>query len=103
MSAPRSTSQSTPRFAPGDRVRIDDRDEALHHRTPAYVKGRTGVVTRVCLDQPRPEDAAYATLDGPRVVVYRVRLNQGELWDGYGGSADDSLDIEMHDHWLSPA
>lgn len=91
------------RFAPGDRVRIDDRAEERHHRTPAYVKGRTGVVTRVCLDQPHPEDAAYAKLDGPRAVVYRVRLQQSDLWDGYNGSANDTLDIEMHDHWLHPA
>ena len=92
----------TARFAPGDRVRIDDRDETLHHRTPAYVKGKTGVVTRVCLPQARPEDAAYANDDGPRFTVYRLRLKQTDLWSAYAGNPDDTLDIEMHDHWLNP-
>lgn len=71
------------RFGLGDRVRIDDRDEALHHRTPAYVKGQTGIVTRVCLDQGKPEDVAYHTMDGPSVPVYRIRLKQTDLWPAY--------------------
>ena len=34
-------------YRPGQRVRIDAREHEGHHRTPAYVKGKTGTVERV--------------------------------------------------------
>lgn len=91
------------RYDLGDRVRIDDRREPRHHRTPAFVKGQTGIVTRVCMDQAKPEDVAYFTMNGPRVPVYRIRMMQCDLWPDYTGKPDDTLDIEMHGHWLQPA
>ena len=42
----------------------------------------------------------------PRVVHYRVRFRQTDLWaplGGYRGHADDTIDVEVADHWLMPA
>ena len=91
------------RFAVGQRVRIDDRVEPRHHRVPAYVKGRSGVIERVCLPHGRPEVVGYDDKDSESYPVYRVRLDQRVLWPGYEGQPDDSLEIEIFEHWLEPA
>ena len=91
------------RFKTGDQVRISDRDESRHHRVPAYVKGRVGVVERVCPAQGQPELLALGESGEPRQPVYRVHLAQGGLWPGYDGPAGDSLEIEIFEHWLDNA
>ena len=88
------------RFTTGDRVRIAARFEERHHRVPAYVKGHVGTIERVCLAHPQPEHGAYHNLDEPKETVYRVRLNQVDLWPDYDGPADDTLEIEIFEHWL---
>lgn len=87
-------------FGAGDRVRIAARFDKRHHRVPAYVKGHAGTIERVCLAQPQPELAAYHKLDEPRETVYRVRLNQIDLWPDYRGADGDTLEIEIFEHWL---
>lgn len=94
---------TAPRFAVGQRVRIADRAEPCHHRTPAYVKGREGVVERVCQAHPRPEVVGYFDRDDVALPVYRVRLAQRDLWPDYPGPPQDTLDIEIFEHWLEPA
>ena len=90
-------------FHTGDRVCIDDRAESRHHRVPAYAKGHCGEVVRVCDEQCRPEDLANGDVNGPKVIVYRVRLRQVDLWPNYAGAANDCLDIEIYAHWLRRA
>lgn len=91
------------RFAAGRRVRISDRNEARHHRVPAYVKGRTGVVERVCGAYDQPELIAYSNSGEPPQTLYRVRLKQKELWSDYDGAPADTLEIEIFEHWLKSA
>ena len=91
-----------PRFAVGDRVRISDRTPPVHHRVPAYAKGRTGTVERVCGLHGRPE--AFIRGDGePETRLYRVRIPQTALWRDYTGAEGDNLDIEIFEHWLEKA
>ncbi len=55
-------------FAPGDRVRVRTLDPQGHYRTPYYLHGRRGVVTRLVGDQPNPEESpttASACRSGP--------------------------------------
>ncbi|MDA0334614.1 MAG: nitrile hydratase subunit beta [bacterium] len=92
----------TPRFRIGDRVRIDARPLATHHRVPAYAKGQTGVIIRVCGEHEEPERLAFGQQHRLR-RLYRVRLQQTDLWKTYEGSPTDTLDIEIFDHWLQPA
>ncbi len=90
---------SAPRFTVGQRVRIADRTPPVHHRVPAYAKGRVGIVERVCGLHGRPEQ--YIRGDGqPLTRLYRVRMAQPDLWAAYSGAARDSLDVEVFEHWL---
>ena len=38
----------TPRFNPGERVRVLDKFTSGHVRTPRYIRGKRGVVERIC-------------------------------------------------------
>ena len=91
------------RFKVGDQVRISDREEVRHHRVPAYVKGHTGTVERVCQAQGSPELLALGESGEPKQTVYRVHINQNQLWPEYPGPALDTLEIEVFEHWLDPA
>jgi len=90
------------RFEVGQSVRIGDRTEPRHHRVPAYVKGREGIVVCLCHPQGLPEELAYREPGEPKQTVYRVRLGQPQLWTCYQGEAHDNLEIEIHESWLDP-
>jgi nitrile hydratase len=72
-------------------------------RTPFYVRGRTGIVERLCGSYPNPEELAYARAGLPAQPLYRVRFLQRELWPDYAGSAADTVDVELYQHWLEAA
>ncbi len=93
----------TPRFDVGDRVRIADRDEDRHNRTPCYVRGKAGVVERVCGAFGEPELLAYGRYGEPSRTLYRVHLAQTDIWPDYAEAAGDTLEIEIFEHWLEPA
>ncbi|MFK7957926.1 MAG: SH3-like domain-containing protein [Lysobacterales bacterium] len=95
-------SVSTARFAPGQTVQISDRQPGVHHRVPAYAKGQRGIVERVCGRHGQPEKFIRGDGGEPR-TLYRVTLNQSELWHDYAGPAHDTLDIEIFEHWLEDA
>ena len=40
--------------------------------------------------------------DRPYKVLYRVNFKQLELWPDYDGAADDTLEIEIYEHWMAP-
>ncbi len=91
----------TPRFAPGDAVRVSERDQAGHVRTPRYIRGKRGIVERICGAFRNPEQLAYGVWDGPAVALYRVRFQLNELWPTEPASRD-SVDVEIYEHWLEP-
>lgn len=91
------------KFAPGDTVVVDTRTVSGHVRTPNYVRGRTGEIERVCGEFRKPEDLAYGKWDGDRVPLYRVRFSQRDIWPDYSGTAADTLDAEIYEHWLEEA
>ena len=92
-----------PRFRPGDRVRVRMAHPPGHIRTPWYIRGHAGVVERLCGNYPNPEELAYARSGQPAQPLYRVRFQQREVWRGYRGSASDTVDVEIYQHWLEPA
>ncbi len=91
------------RFAPGDRVFVDKRYPRGHCRTPFYIRGKTGVIERICGQFANPEDLAYGRGGLPKRPLYRVRFRQTDLWPAYTGEADDTVDVEIYEHWLRPA
>jgi nitrile hydratase beta subunit-like protein len=87
-------------YRPGQRVRIDAREHEGHHRTPAYVKGKTGTVERVYAAFRNPETRAYGGDGEPRQPLYLVGFDQRDLWPDYRGGAEDRLYLDVFEHWL---
>jgi hypothetical protein len=92
-----------PLFAPGDRVRVRRADPPGHLRTPWYIRGHVGIVERFCGTFANPEELAYHRPGLPAQPLYRVRFQQRAVWPEYDGGPDDTLDIEIYQHWLEPA
>ena len=90
-------------FSPGDRVRVIPTNPPGHRRTPYYIRGKTGVIERVCGAFPNPEELAYGFDGLPRKNLYRVRFLQTEVWPAYKGQTSDTVDIDIYEHWLRPA
>ncbi len=89
-----------PPLAPGDRVRVRDDYPPGHVRTPVYVRGKEGVITRVLGNFLNPETLAIGRDGLPRKMLYEVRFRQNDLWPDYAGPRSDTLDIDLYEHWL---
>lgn len=88
------------RFNVGDRVKVRTAYPIGHVRTPHYVRGKRGVVERVCGAFANPEELAYARPGLPAQPLYRVRFQQREVWPDYSGQPADTVDVEIYQHWL---
>jgi nitrile hydratase subunit beta len=78
-------------FAIGQRVRIAARGHDGHHRTPAYVKGKTGVIERAHGAFTNPETRAYGGDGLPEQQLYLVALDQ---------ETKDRVLADVFEHWL---
>lgn len=99
----RGQGEGSPRFSPGDRVRVRLDERPGHVRTPFYVRGKTGWVARIHGEFPNPESLAYGGDGLPRKPLYLVGFNQTEVWERYGTSPHDKLFVDIYEHWLEPA
>ena len=81
-------------------MKVLDTVMAGHVRTPQYIRGKRGVVERLCGEFRNPEELAYGRRDGEPRPLYRVRFAQREVWPAYAGAAEDTLDVEIYEHWL---
>ena len=72
-------------------------------RTPFYIRGKQGVIERVCGKFSNPEELGYGFDGLPKKRLYRVRFRQNDLWDDYVGTAGDTVDVDVYEHWLSPS
>ena len=97
-----SSERVEPKFAVGDIVAVRAVYPLGHVRTPFYIRGRRGVIERLCGVYANPEELAYARSGQPNQPLYRVRFLQQEVWPGYRGSASDTVDVEIYQHWLEP-
>jgi nitrile hydratase len=92
--------QTVPAFKKGDEVRIRADHPQGHHRTPWFIKGKTGVVDDLAGAFVNPETHAYGESGLPRMPLYRVRFNQSDIWQDYGGNPHDTLFVDVFQHWL---
>ena len=90
-------------YSVGDRVRVIDLAKPGHVRTPLYVRGKLGTIDHCCGEFENPENRAYGRVGDARIPLYRVRLRQRDLWPDYDGAEQDTLVLEIYDHWLRPA
>ena len=92
----------TPRFQPGDAVRVKPGAALGHLRTPWYLRGKAGRVERICGAFGNPEELAYRR-DGGALTLYRVRFTMAEVWGAEAERDGDTIDAEIFEHWLEPA
>lgn len=87
-------------FASGDRVAVREAWPPGHVRTPAYIRGRAGCVVAVLGHYPNPEELAFGRAGLPAPLLLRVRFRQVDVWPDYDGPPDDTIDVELFEHWL---
>ncbi|MEL6234453.1 MAG: SH3-like domain-containing protein [Pseudomonadota bacterium] len=86
-----------------ERVRVKTLGtHGLHVRAPAYMRGKVGVIERRIRPFPNPEKLAYR-LPAEERLLLRVRFTMAELWGGDAERPDDTVDVEIYEHWLEPA
>jgi hypothetical protein len=74
-----------------------------HHRTPGYLKGKTGSVERAYSAFTNPETRAYGADGLPRQPLYLVGFAQNEVWSDYSGDAGDRIYADIFEPWLEEA
>jgi nitrile hydratase len=89
-------------YRTGERVRVAARPHDGHHRTPGYVKGKTGTVERVHASYRNPETRAYGADGLPARPLYLVGFAEEEVWAGYRGGGSDRIYVDVFEHWLEP-
>lgn len=89
------------RFRVGDRVRVRDEAPAGHVRTPSYIRGKVGVVSRVHGSFRNPEQLAYGADGLPKTPLYYVTFDAAGVWGGPPSS--DRVVVDIYEHWLEPA
>ena len=90
-----------PVFKAGDRVQISMRFPIGHFRVPNYIRGKRGIVEAVI--EPAAinnEEEGYGRNAGKKRHYYRIAIPLTEVWDGYAGSPNDGLRIEVFETWL---
>jgi nitrile hydratase len=78
---------------------VSDRAHAGHHRTPDYLKGRSGRVERVHGRFKNPETRAYGADGLPERTLYQVVFGRDQFWPG----AADRTYVDVFEHWLDAA
>jgi Nitrile hydratase beta subunit, C-terminal len=91
------------KYRAGDRVRVAARAHEGHHRTPGYVKGKSGRVERVHGGFKNPETRAYGSDGLPEQVLYQVRFSHRDLWRESSGHDDDRTYVDIFEHRLEEA
>ncbi len=86
---------------PGTAVQVRDdwpeRTGPAHIRTPHYLRGRQGVVTRYLGDFRNPEQLAFGQ-PAATLPLYHVAFTASEIWPDAGGD----LLVEVFEPWLQP-
>ncbi|WP_428546039.1 SH3-like domain-containing protein [Profundibacter sp.] len=80
-------------------VRVKSMMPPGHVRTPAYLRGKYGMVERRLGEFANPERAAYR-LEKEMQPLVRVRFTMAEIWGDAAENPDDTLDAEIYAHWL---
>jgi nitrile hydratase len=91
----------SPRFAPGDRVRVRRMHPDGHTRCPRYARGAIGVIERVQGTDRLPDRATYGLPTEPE-PVYAVAFASQELW----GESDEppwTVLLDLFETYLEPA
>lgn len=87
-------------YLAGQRVRVAARDHAGHHRTPGYLKGKSGRVERLHASFTNPETRAYGADGLPLEPLYLVSFAQDDVWRDYPEGTSDRIYADVFEQWL---
>lgn len=87
----------------GSRIRVREISVDGHVRTPAYIRGKTGIVESFAGTFSNPEALAYGENEEPDLPLYRVRFEQIKVWSKYDGTPYDTIVLDLYEHWLEIA
>ena len=73
-----------------------------HIRAPFFIRGKSGTIDQVVGDYHNPEELAYGRKGTKKLMLYRVRFNQKNVWNNYKGPSKDSLIVDIYENWLHP-
>jgi nitrile hydratase len=90
-------------FDVGDAVIVKTGFPSGHCRTPLYIRGKRGVVERICGAFQNPETLAYGEDGNPTRILYRIQFAQHHVWSNYSGAEHDTIELEIYEHWLDGA
>jgi nitrile hydratase len=88
-----------PRFAPGARVRVAERQPRGHCRTPFYLSRRAGVVVSYAGRFRDPEQMAQHRPGLPMLRLYRVSFPH---IGADGRPTQDEIMADLYEDWLEP-
>jgi hypothetical protein len=83
------------RFRVGSSVQVQHANPAGNPRTPAYIRGKRGIITALHGSIPNPLDH-----HGVYKPLYSVLFLVSEV---FGSGSRDSLSVDLHEDWLAPA
>ena len=87
----------------GQPVTVAARAHRGHHRTPCYIKGKTGRIERVHASFKNPETRAYGDNGLPETRLYLVSFAPSEIWPDTPARAGDRIYVDVFEHWLEEA
>jgi len=90
-----SAAEHIHRFRVGDAVQVQHANPAGNPRTPPYIRGKRGIVSRLHGSLPNPLDHR-----GVYPPLYSVLFLVGEV---FGTGSHDALSVDLHEDWLAPA
>lgn len=92
----------SPRFKPGDRVRVLSKVQWGHIRTPLFILGKSGIVETCRGEFPNPEQLAYGMDGQPPIPCYCIMFEYPEIWGKSCPeiSKNDKMYVDIFEHWL---
>jgi nitrile hydratase len=84
----------------GEPVTVAARVHDGHHRTPSYIKGKTGRIERVHAAFRNPETRAYGGDGLPEMPLYLVSFAWSDLWPDARADEGYRVYVDVFEHWL---
>ena len=87
----------------GEPISVAARAHDGHHRTPSYIKGKTGRIERVHGAFRNAETRAYGDDGLPEIPLYLVSFARSDLWPGSAAGEGYRVYVDVFEHWLEEA
>ncbi len=84
----------------GETVKVAARPHPGHHRTPGYIKGKSGRIERLRATFRNPETRAYGGDGLPEMPLYLVSFAHADLWPDGADRQGDRIYVDVFEHWL---